>query len=426
MKFEQGSWTRFVARTLVLSSAIGVAVFVGVRLATASPGEPVRKALTVSGVLNGGTASSSATFRFYRLMGDATPLCAPQVMIRDGMERDAMTGAFSVEVPLDQSGTGRTCPDALFHDPSAYVEVLIGTTVVVTRRPINPVPYAVYAQQYGTPDCPVGYERTSERPWVVCSRRVDAVRMIDGSPAVDEVVRVGEGAGAFWVDRYEASLWTSAGAPPGGVRQLTDLSMFTAAFPINGDWRRDPTQRSPAIAYSVVNVVPIGSVTWFQAIEACRAAGKVLPNGEQWLQAAQGTPDDGSSAEPQPNCRTAGGVHRLTGQGATRCRSAWGAQDMIGNLWEWTSDWLAATGSGAADLANRDVFGPEFGSDGVSNVTSGANVLPGVAPGVSLPSALVRGGGAWEDMRAGRYAVGASYAPNYRGTDTGFRCVVPR
>lgn len=220
------SWGRFAAKAAMLGAVVLVAAFVGVRLANAGPGEPVRKALTVSGTLTGPMVGSNprATFRFYRAMGDTTPLCAPQVTIRDGMDRNTATGAFSVEVPLDQREAGRTCPETLFHDPNAYVEVAIeGTAFVTVRAAINPVPYAVYAQQYGTPDCPVGYERDAIERFV-CRKPIETSATRSGG-YFDRVVRVGEGHSAFWIDRYEATIWsgnrtgvfpillTAAGAP---------------------------------------------------------------------------------------------------------------------------------------------------------------------------------------------------------------------
>jgi formylglycine-generating enzyme required for sulfatase activity len=78
---------------------------------------------------------------------------------------------------------------------------------------------------------------------------------------------------------------------------------------------------------------------------------------------------------------------------------------MIGNLWEWTSDWWQA-GRGWVD------------SDGVS-ADSGAGGWAG-----SLPAAALRGGywgtGTW----AGAFTLAVYIAPSYSSDNLGFRCVV--
>ena len=129
---SEGEWRRFVLRALVLSALVLVASFVGNRLANARDGVAggaARSSLAVSGTLTGVTGPQTATFRFYRGMTGGEALCAPEVMITD---RDETTGAFSVEVPLDQMG--RVCPNALFDGSDVYVEVQVGTRVVVQRR----------------------------------------------------------------------------------------------------------------------------------------------------------------------------------------------------------------------------------------------------------------------------------------------------
>ena len=454
MNARSESWGRFLARGTVLSLMVMAAAFVGNRLANAGPGEPVRKALTVSGVLTGAPASAMATFRFYRAMGDSAPLCSPEVPIRDGLERDAATGAFSVEVPLDQSGTGRTCPDTLFHDPSAYVEVAVGTTVVVTRRPVNPVPYAVYAQQYGTPDCPVGYslEPTAlPAGATICVRRLarDAVR-----GDVDYVVRVGRGATAFWIDLFEASVVAQTPASPfdGSGETLFDRDGHDGGLPLSGQWwtRTPRPGQPPAYALSRAGALPARWITWFQAQEACRASGKRLPTGEEWLTAVQGTPDPASgndgNASDNHGCNTQSptGVRVRPTQGSD-CQSVWGAQDMIGNVWEWTAEWYAGAGSGLS----IDFSGVQLTDGGVRPALSSGLVLYGITnwpdsngdatwnvngyvnrsngtniPG--LPAAAVRGGSWADGTRAGILAFDLEDAPSARSQSGGFRCVIPR
>jgi hypothetical protein len=59
---------------------------------------------------------------------------------------------------------------------------------------VSPVPYAKYADTVGERDCPNGYAVESG----VCKR------------GGDEMVKVGRGMSAFWIDRYEMSVWSNA------------------------------------------------------------------------------------------------------------------------------------------------------------------------------------------------------------------------
>lgn len=430
MEFTQGSWVRFGARSMILSGAIAMGVFVGLKFANAGPGEPVRKALTVSGVLTGAPASAMATFRFYRAVGDATPLCAPEVPIRNGIERDLATGAFSVEVPLDQ--TGHACPDALFHDPSAYVEVAIGATVVVTRRPINPVPYAVFAQQYGTPDCPVGYQlqppnSDGTRPCTLT--REDGVNY-------DSVVRVGTGPTAFWIDRYEATIWSTFDARGEALNSNGEIDLTSLGLPRTGEW----SGRTPRLYARSrgIDVLPARWVTWFQAEALCRASGKRLPTGPEWLAAARGTQDSGCNISTS-GPRGAGSAFDYM------CDSEWGAHDMIGNLWEWTSDWYASVGQVTSDAgSDRNAItgrrvndarfpwpteaGRGYARDATWNVSSIAARGPGdeVENTMGMPAGALRGGAYDHHESAGVFALSLTEGPSSRLERAGFRCVIPR
>ena len=73
-------------------------------------------------------------------------------------------------------------------------------------------------------------------------------------------------------------------------------------------------------------VEPRASITWFQAQQALANSGKRLPTNAQWQMAVAGTPD--STA-----CNVGGSAAQKTGANPG-CRSDWGANDMVGNLWE--------------------------------------------------------------------------------------------
>jgi hypothetical protein len=246
----------------------------------------------------------------------------------------------------------------------------------------------------GDPDCPAGYRRdAAEMNIVLCKK------------GVDEVVKVGSGAAAFWIDRYEASVWQN----PDGSGQQYGLMLgdYPATFPRNGQWK------TPLYAVSKAGIMPSSSITWFQSNEACRASGKRLPHGDEWLAAARGTAADGG-------CLTSGGSVRPTGQGA-RCVSEWGAQDMIGNLWEQTAEWFA--GVGQLDTSATP-WGTEIApGDKTFNIMSKAYGPDGGAV-AGLPSIGLRGGDTVQGG-AGVFAINLNVSPVHRFTNHGFRCVIP-
>ena len=131
---------------------------------------------------------------------------------------------------------------------------------------------------------------------------------------------------------------------------------------------------------------PINCVDWNQAVAFCESRDARLPTESEWQFAAQGTDAReypwGSRAPSNQLCWT--GVHERSSTCVVGSfpagRSSYGAEDMSGNVWEWTS---------TADGANR-----------------------------------VNRGGGWPDYDAAR--VRAAYrgtdAPANWYSDLGFRC----
>lgn len=428
-------WRPFLARVgiaaLVGGATLTLAVFVGIRLAAADPPGPTRDALTFAGVLRSPpTTPTPLVFEFTRT-GTSPATC---VATTSPVTFDS-TGAFSIEVPI-------TCPTsggrAFFNgDPITYTVRLAndagspGELLTDGGVAVTPVPYARFADQTGVNnDCPSGYSRATDgatSPGLWFCRR-----------GVDEVVRVGEGSSAFWIDRYEATVWTTREGPSSGAQLFRSENDFNPTrFPPNGQWRGGgidtpplPVPAPSAFALSVSGYRPAGWITWFQAMEACRASGKRLPTGSEWLAAANGTDDPGISDGADLRCNT-GGEPRLTGQ-RSRCRSGWGAQDMIGTLWEWTDDWYATPGS--ASTMTRGAQGGTpwpsgYNSDGTWNVATwtqtgvdGGRILEGTG----LPAAAMRGGSGIDRYNAGIFALLLNDAPSRSDSWIGFRCVVVR
>ncbi len=413
------SWRTFLARSAIGAAMVGIAVFAGVRLATADPGGPTRDALTFAGVLRERASTTGNTLTFVFRKGTAsTPACTATTL---PFAIDA-SGAFSVTVPLG----GCADPRGLFDGDSVVYDVRIGSAtgdLLASDVAVTPVPYARFADQVGANnDCPAGYSRASESTTVVVCRRVLA------GGAFDELVKVGTGATAFWIDRYEASVWTTRNATSGTQIFRTDVGDFPGDFPPNGQGT------GSAYAISLANVVPANGVSWFQANEACAGSGKRLPTGSEWLRAARGTVDPPTPEAGDSGCRTSNldprfiDRPRVTGLGATYCRSTSGAQDMIGNVSEWTSEWFAAPGIDGIGSTNTwadySGSGSSYGRDFSFNIASQA--LGATAAVQGLPSAAVRGGHWGDGDRAGIFTVDLRRAPTSSNITIGFRCVVPR
>jgi hypothetical protein len=258
------------------------------------------------------------------------------------------------------------------------------------------------------PDCPLGYVH-DETTTAFVSCRLGA----------DEVVKVGTDASAFWIDRYEASIWSSSDGT--GTQYGVADGDFPTTFPGNGQGAVS------ALLYAVSRsgVKPTAFATWFQANVACRASGKRLPTVDQWLMASSLTPDPGPSGGDGGACVTQAPGPRVTGGGTGACTSIYGADDMVGNLWEWCADWHAHIGytAGTTYGAWPDTGTTSYGNDRTTNLDSGAWVA-GIGWWPRLPAAALRGGDFQAGALAGVFALALDTAPSSWGPNLGFRCVI--
>jgi len=194
-------------------------------------------------------------------------------------------------------------------------------------------------------------------------------------------------AGSVCIDRYEASIWD---APTGG-------SQITGALGCNVNGQ-DCTD---IYARSVAGVTPRADITWFQAQQALANSGKRLPTNAEWQTAVAGTPDSAT-------CNVSTGSVANTGANAG-CISNHGANDMVGNLWEWVADW-----DEQAD--GCDNWSAGFGED-LTCFGDGSDPLnPSRFPG-----ALIRGGVFDNGTDAGPFAVIAGNQPSFSLFTFGFR-----
>jgi formylglycine-generating enzyme required for sulfatase activity len=255
-----------------------------------------------------------------------------------------------------------------------------------------------------SPNCPFGYTQDmTVAAYTVCTK------------GVDEVVKVGFGASAFWIDRYEASVWQN---PDGTGTQYGAVGQdYPNTFPING---QGPIANL-LYAQSVPGRSPSTFLSWFQAARACRASGKRLPSHDEWLEAAAGTADPGSSTGSGGVCNTNSGGKRQTGLG-TACVSSWGAQDMIGNVHEFGSQWGASLGNTTPSASPWPAG--SFAADATVNITSSAFGFSGAVLG--MPAAPLYGGSGVDGTGAGILSINMSNGPVATYFVIGFRCVTPR
>ncbi len=321
MRIRHRLATPFGAATAGAIAATAI-FFAGLYAARATPGGETRRTLTYTGTLTGRTGAQTLTFTFRK--GAAT-VCAPSATATP----DAATGVLSVEIPLDD------CPASLFDGADVTYEVGVGGTMLSPAQPISPVPYAFYADRVGTPACPLGYEHFTD-----ATAPSGATLCRKGN---DEMVRVGSGPSAFWIDRYLDSLWSN---PDGTGMQYVNGT--DAPVPANGSWT------TPAYPVSVRGVESTGSITWPQANALCRIVGKRLPSVGEWLEAARGAPGFGTDfSRVRPDeCPNSRGLAYATGS-TPLCMSAWGVDQVLGYRWQWGAN---ATYVFAASAVVAEVF----------------------------------------------------------------------
>lgn len=260
------------------------------------------------------------------------------------------------------------------------------------------------------PECPAGYRRDeTQTGYTLCQKSV-------GEGRLDEMVKVGD----FWIDRYEVSAWENSDCTGNRFGDSED----------NWEMHKDGSWSSTtpaAYACSVSGVLPSAHMTWFQAAQICQASGKSLCSNADWQAAVASTfdppePYSGMQCNILADAPRATGLAGNTPADVNECVSSWGAEDMIGNLSEWTSDWYV-TGPIWQESINEIVFNP-WPTGFPNDITSNCNgtVEGGEGEALGLPAASVRGGSWIDGMGAGTHAFDLRFGPSYQDEHIGARC----
>jgi len=205
--------------------------------------------------------------------------------------------------------------------------------------------------------------------------------------------------GHFWIDRTEVTNAQYQQCVAAGVCQS----------PAVCDRGEPPLQATPEANHPVV------CVTWHEAQAYCEWAGARLPTEAEWEYAARGPGGnvypwgntfDGTLSnycdvncdKPSANTAVDDGHAQSAPVGSYPRGASWcGALDLVGNVFEWTADWIGDYPS----TAQVNPTGPETGREKV-----------------------IRGGG-WHYHQASLRGVArAKIAPDKRYNPLGFRCVI--
>ena len=221
-------------------------------------------------------------------------------------------------------------------------------------------------------------------------------------------------------------------SPPKQVANLHDWSQWWS-FKFGADWRRPYGPRS---SISGLAEHPVVHVAYRDAEAYARWVGKELPTEAEWEFAARGGLDGAEFAwgdEFAPGGRQMantwqGGFPlentRLDGFERTSPVTAfapngYGIHDMIGNVWEWTTDWFSSQHRGDASKPCCIPENPRGGREDQS--------YDPCQPQITIPRKVVKGGShlcAPNYCRRYRPAARHAQPVDTSMSHVGFRCVV--
>lgn len=221
--------------------------------------------------------------------------------------------------------------------------------------------------------------------------------------------------------------------PPDVPTGTEDASRWWA-FVFGADWRRP---LGPESSIDEILDHPVVQVAYADALAFAKWAGKTLPTEAEWEYAARGGLDGadyawGDTFEPEdrplanywqgrfPNENTlADGYARTSPVGAFP-PNGFGLFDMIGNVWEWTSDWYSHDAAEASPTCCAPAR--------IRTVSEHESYDP-ATPQVRIPRKVLKGGShLCAENYCQRYRPAARHPQPIDSPTShiGFRCIVRR
>lgn len=187
-----------------------------------------------------------------------------------------------------------------------------------------------------------------------------------------------------------------------------------------GGTTQDNINTQECLPVSEIEQIPWTDVTRDQAQLLCVRAGKRLPTATEWYTLALGTPDHDDSCNITDRSASLTGVY-------TSCRSAVGALDAVGNVWEWTDDDVIE-GMYDGRTLPEEGYVTQVASDGVATVTESTPSEQFASDYIWSDNAgaygILRGGFYGSGDDAGVYSIQAKIPPTAATVAIGFRCVL--